>query len=97
VASFEDIDKARKLLGLQEFATLVDIKKAYRKNAFQYHPDKSVTENAQDGEIMKSLNQAYKLLLEYCSQYKYSFKEEDVDRAYPDDAYLKKYKWFEGI
>ena len=99
VAIFEEIDKARRLLGLQEFASVDGIKKAYRQKAFQYHPDKSGNVNAQGGETMKSLNRSYKLLLEYCSRYKYSFKEEDIGRAYPDDAYVKKWVhgWFEGI
>jgi len=99
MASFEEIDKARRLLGLEEFASLKEIKQAYRKKAFLYHPDKSGSENAKGEEMMKSLNQSYKLLTEYCSRYKYSFKEEDVDRAYPDDAYVRRYVygWFEGI
>jgi DnaJ-class molecular chaperone len=99
MASFEEIDKARRLFGLQEFASLEEIKQAYRKKAFLHHPDKSGNENAQDEEVMKSLNQSYELLLEYCSRYKYSFKEEDIGRAYPDDAYLRRYVygWFEGM
>jgi len=99
VASFEEVDKARKLLGLGEFAGLKEIKQAYRKKAFLYHPDKSGSENAHGGEMMKSLNQSYKLLMEFCSRYKYSFKEDDVDRAFPDDAYLRRYVygWFDGM
>src|SRR4030043_13062 len=99
MASFEEIDKARRLFGLQEFASLKEIKQAYREKAFLYHPDKSGNENAQGEEMMKSLNELYKLLMEYCSRYKYSFKEEDVDRVYPDDAYLRRYVygWVEGI
>jgi len=99
VASFEDIDKARRLLGLGEFASLKDIKRAYRKKAFVYHPDKSPGQNDQGEQMMKNINQAYKLLMEYCSRYEYSFKEENVSRAYPDDAYMRRYVhgWFEGI
>ena len=99
MASFEEIDKARKLLGLEQFASLKEIKQAYRKKAFLHHPDKSGGESTQDEEMMKSLNQSYKLLLEYCSRYKYSFKEEDIDRAFPDEAYVRRYVygWFEGM
>jgi hypothetical protein len=99
MASCEEIDKAGRLLVLGGFASLYEIKHAYRKKAFLYYPDKSSGENAQGEEMMKRLNQAYKLIMEYCSRYKYSFKEEDVDRAYPDDAYVRRYVygWFEGM
>ncbi|MBC8275622.1 MAG: J domain-containing protein, partial [Chloroflexi bacterium] len=72
MASFEEIDKARRLLGLEEFASLKEIKQAYRKKAFLYHRDKSGSENAQGEERMKVLNQSYKLLMEYCYRYKYA-------------------------
>lgn len=99
MANFEEIDKARRLLGLGEFASLKDIKRAYRKRAFLYHPDKSSSQSAEGEEMMKRLNRAYKLLREYVAQYKYSFTEEDVRRAYPDDDYLRRYVygWFEGM
>jgi DnaJ-class molecular chaperone len=99
VASFEDIDKARKLLGLEQFASLEEMKQAYRNKAFLYHPDMSGSENTKDDKMMKSLNQAHKLLMEYCSRYKYSFKEEDVDRTFSDEAYVRRYVygWFEGM
>jgi len=99
MANFEEIDKARRLLGLAEFASLKEIKQAYRKKAFLYHPDKSRSQDAEAEGVMKRLNQAYKLLREYVAQYKYCFTEQDVRRAYPDDDYLKRYVygWFEGI
>lgn len=100
MASFEEIDQARKLLGLGEFATLKEIKRAYREMAFHHHPDRSANEHGSgDEELMKKLNRAYKMLVDYTSRYKYSFKEEDVDRAYPDEEYLKRYVygWFDGI
>ena len=100
MANFEEIDEARRLLGLAEVATLREIKQAYRKKAFRHHPDTSSNEdNAQSEETMKRLNWAYKLLMEYCAHYKYSFTEEGVAGTYPYDEYLRKYYrvWFEGI
>jgi len=98
MAKFEEVDKARRLLGLGERATLKEVKQAYRQKAFQYHPD-SGGNGPQDEEIMKELNQAYKLLIDYCANYSYSFSEEDVARTYPYDEYLRKYYygWFDGI
>ena len=99
MANFEEINKARRLLGLEEAATLKETKQAYRRNSFRHHPDRSRVENSPDEEMMKQLNWAYKLLMEYCTHYKYSFREEDVARTYPHDEYLRKYYygWFEGI
>jgi len=97
MAKFEEIDSARKLLGLGDAASLKEIKQAYREMAFRHHPDTG--EEGQDEEMMKKLNWAYKLLMEYCAHYAYSFEEEAVARTYPYDEYIRKYYygWFDGI
>jgi DnaJ-class molecular chaperone len=97
VANFEEIDKARKLLGLGEHATLKQVKQAYRRMANEHHPDKAEN-RAQAEQMMKQINAAYKLLSDYCASFSYSFREEDVARAYPHDEYLRKFKhgWFDG-
>jgi DnaJ-class molecular chaperone len=100
MANFLEIDQARRLLGLGETATLKQIKQAYRRMAVLHHPDRSGGVNhSEPKEMMTKLNWAYKLLVDYCARYKYTFKEEDVARAYPYDEYLRKYYygWFEGI
>lgn len=99
MANFAEIDEARRLLGLGEVATLKGIKQAYRQKAFQYHPDKGGGDKKQGEETMKKLNWAYKLLTDYCTNYSYSFKEEDVARTYPHDEYIRRYYhgWFDGI
>jgi DnaJ-class molecular chaperone len=100
MANFSEIEEARKLLGLGEAATLKEIKTAYRKLAHRHHPDKrSSVDSEENEEAMKRLNWAYKLLMDYCNEYKYSFKEEDVARTYPHDEYLRtfKEKWYNSI
>ena len=67
MANFNEIDKARRLLELGEKATSKEIKSAYRKMAFRYHPDKHTSADSPEcEETMKRLNWAYKLLLQYC-------------------------------
>ena len=93
MANFNDIEEARKLLGLGEAATLKQIKTAYREMAHRYHPDKhndSIGENS--AETMKRINWAYKLLIDYCDNYKYSFREEDIAHTYPQEEYLRTFK-----
>jgi len=100
MADFEQIDEARRLLGLGEAATLKQVKQAYKRAAQRYHPDTCKDgDKAQCEEMMKKINAAYDLIMKYCSQYSYSFREEDVRRAYPYEEYLRKFHrgWFDGI
>ena len=99
MANFNEVEEARKLLHLGEEATLKEIKKAYRTLAHHYHPDKLEDDDSAESQIMKRLNLAYRLLLDYCNDYKYSFREEDVSRTYFYDEYIRTYKdrWFNSI
>ena len=100
MANFTEIDEARKVLGLSEAATLKEIKRAYRTLAHRHHPDKhSEATSEETEETMKRLNWAYKLLMDYCDNYKYSFREEDVARAYPEEEYMRNWRknWFNSI
>jgi len=49
------------LLEIPENATISEVKKAYRRKAFELHPDKNKSENAQDEFI--NLTQAYEYIL----------------------------------
>ncbi|MBU2635127.1 GvpL/GvpF family gas vesicle protein [Patescibacteria group bacterium] len=88
LGNFEIVNEARKLLGLEEEATLNEIQKVYHTLAHQYHPDKGG-----DKKKMKEINQAYTILKSYCQSsaelagkdfdpnQKYSFKKEDVENS----------------
>jgi curved DNA-binding protein CbpA len=39
MANFEEVDKAKRLLGLSEVASFREIRTAYRRLAHRYHPD----------------------------------------------------------
>ena len=95
MANFDEIEEARKLLGLGEAATLKEIKTAYRGMAQRHHPDKHGGAETGETEIMKRLNRAYKLLMDYCADYKYSFRQEDITRVYPEEEDYKRWheKW----
>jgi hypothetical protein len=74
---FENIDRARRLLGLGEEITRSEIKSAHRRLVFKYHPDKNPEGSPLDKEF-NELTQAYKLLLEYCQSDQCSLRKEDV-------------------
>jgi DnaJ-class molecular chaperone len=96
--NFNEIDAARRLLGLGEAVTLTEIKTAYRKLAHHHHPDKNDSINEKSNEMMKRLNRAYKVLMDYCNEYRYSFRQDDVARVYPEEDFKTwRDKWFNSI
>ena len=99
MANFTEIDEARKILGLSDAATLKEIKRAYRTLAHRHHPDKHSGAESSKDEVMKKLNWAYKLLIDYCDNYKYSFREDDIARTYPEEEYMRNWRknWFNSI
>ena len=73
------IDKARRLLGLEDIVTFKEIKDAYRKLSLRYHPDRCKDEKKKECEEMfKKITHANDILMAYCAGYKYSFKEKDT-------------------
>ena len=99
MANFNEIEEARKLLGLGEVATLKEIKSAYRHMAQRHHPDKHTDAESGEAKSMKRLNWAYKLLMDYCTDYKYSFQQEDVARTYPEEEHFRAWraKWSDSV
>ncbi len=103
MANFKHINEARKLLGLDETATLQEIKDAYRKLALRYHPDRCKGERKKEcEEKFKKINHAKDILVNYCAGYKYSFREKDVKKNAMDEefyAHLKRFYdgWWGGL
>jgi len=85
LSNFEEIDKARKLLGLPQQATLNEIKDAYRRIAKEYHPDKQKPGKTKEhSQKMTQINKAYKILMDHVEKYRFCFSEEEVKRNDPD-------------
>jgi len=81
--SFEEIDRARKRLCLNDLVTKDEIQKAYRNLALVYHPDRNPHTLDSDKEF-NEVNKANRLLLEYClsaeqggKRAPYSLREEE--------------------
>lgn len=90
---FAEIDAARKELGLDEYATLDELKRAYKELASQMHPDLN-NGSEQSEDRFKRITNAYNVLSDYCMRYRYSFKQETVKRVNMDPKlreYLKRY------
>jgi DnaJ-class molecular chaperone len=71
-----------KVLGVERDADPRRIKEAYRKNAFEYHPDRNKG-NAEALEKMKELNEAYAVLSDPAKRIRYdSLRQEYGSNAY---------------
>ena len=95
MADFTQIDAARKLLGLDEEASIEEIKEAFRNLSLQYHPDSCKEQDKKYCEEMfKKVNQAKDIILNYCANYRYSFKENDVKKNTMDKELYEHLKRF---
>lgn len=83
---WQEIEWARMRLGLEERATVKEIKKAYRRLSKKYHPDITEADGRKDQKTMREINRAYQLLLDYCNSYRYplvrNLKEEVDDEEW---------------
>ena len=95
MADFEQIDAARELLGLDEEAGIEEIKEAFRNLSFRYHPDRCKDKDKKYcEEMLKKINQAKDIILGYCANYRYSFKEKDVKKNTMDKELYEHLKRF---
>jgi len=95
MADFKEIDEARRILGLDEEASMEEIKEAYRKLCLKYHPDRCKGNDKKKCEAMiKKINHAKDIIMIYCAGSRFSFKEKDVKRNTMDKELYKHLKRF---
>ena len=83
----EEIEKALEILSLPKMISREDIKKQYRFLAKKNHPDKGG-----DAEKMEQLNYAYRLLMKYIEEFRYTFDEEEISKQFPGADYAQRFK-----
>ncbi len=76
--SFEQLMKAKTLLGLHDKATLSEIKLRYKNLMKQWHPDKHKDNVDEATQMSARINAAYETVMEYISSYEYRFDEEFI-------------------
>jgi DnaJ-class molecular chaperone len=86
---FEIISDAREILELPESATLQQIKKNYKHLIKKWHPDKNLSNQRIAEDKTKKIIQAYKVIAQYCDDYKFSFTRQEVEKYLSDQE-----KWF---
>lgn len=98
MADFKDIDEARKLLGLNEEATMEEIKEAFRGLAVKYHPDKHKGKDKKHyEELFKRISHAKDIIISYCANYRFSFKDKEVKKNTMDrEEYFHLKRFYDG-
>jgi DnaJ-class molecular chaperone len=83
----EEIDNALDILVLPKLISKADIKKQYHFFAKKYHPDLGG-----DAEKMEQINYAYKLLMKYIEEFRYTFDENEVNKQFPGADYAQRFR-----
>lgn len=83
----EEIEKALNILSLPKLISKEDIKTQYRYLAKKNHPD-----IGGDVAKMEQLNYAYKLLMKYIEEFRYTFDEEEVSKQFPGADHARRFK-----
>lgn len=80
--AFADLQEALRVLGLGERATIREIKVRHRELVKRHHPDTGATD---DPEMIRKVNAAYNILLDYVSNYRFSFAEDEFYEQNPEE------------
>ncbi|MDW7771592.1 MAG: J domain-containing protein [Desulfobulbaceae bacterium] len=88
---WQAIDKARKVLGLGERATLGEIKRAYYRLCKQYHPDAAGRDSSDDEKMMYRLTEAYDLLMRYCEEYRFPLQPGEANIYDAEDWWMDRF------
>ena len=87
LSPIEEIDKALDILSLPKLITRTDIKKQYHFLAKKKHPDLGG-----DPVEMEQINYAYKLLMKYIEEFRYTFDENEVNKQFPGVDYVQRFR-----
>jgi DnaJ-class molecular chaperone len=92
MGKYEEITKARQVLGLDDFITLKEIKNKYRELLKEWHPDLHKKHKAVRKEKTIEIINAYKTIVDYCEQYRFSFSKKEVEKYMsPEEQWVKQF------
>ena len=83
----EEIENALEILELPKLISKEDIKKQYHFFAKKYHPDLGG-----ESEKMEQINYAYKLLMKYIEEFRYTFDEEEISKQFPGASHAQRFR-----
>ncbi|QEM67600.1 J domain-containing protein [Geobacter sp. FeAm09] len=95
--TYADLKTALHLFGLGQRASLREIKARHRALVKRHHPD---TGQESDPEAIRQVNAAYRVLLEYVAEYRFSFSEAEFYEQNPEERLWRQFKtdplWGDG-
>lgn len=83
----DNLGDALEILALPILIKKEDIKRQYHFMAKKYHPDQGG-----DSEQMEQINRAYKLLMKYVEEFRYSFDQDEISRQFSGVDYVNRFK-----
>ena len=86
--TYRELKLALEIFGLGERVTLREIKSRHRELVKLHHPDAG---NADHPEQIRKVNAAYQVLLDYVSQYSFSFSEEEFYEQNPEEGMRRQF------
>jgi hypothetical protein len=89
--TYDDLKAALHLFGLHEndLLTIRRIKERHRTLVKEHHPD----HGAADPEMIRRLNEAHRLLMDYLQNYRFSFSQEEFYRQNPEEHLKRQFSW----
>lgn len=82
--TYADLQGALRVFGLGERATMKDIKIRHRELVKRHHPDARGTA---EPEVIRQINAAYRILLDYVTEYRFSFAENEFYEQNPEERF----------
>ena len=80
----QKIEESLEILDLPKLITKEDIKNQYHFLAKKYHPD-----IGGDLQKMEHINEAYRTLMKYIEEFRYTFDSEEISKQFPEVDYVK--------
>lgn len=81
--SYNEIIKAKEILGLSDYVTRERIRKSYLELVKKFHPDKGISDSGTETKI-REITKAYKIIEDYINNYEYAFTKEAIARYNPE-------------
>ncbi|MCD6527057.1 MAG: DnaJ domain-containing protein [Desulfuromonas sp.] len=87
--NYKELEAALTVFDITEHASLKEIKARHKALVRKYHPDTG----CKDNDKIRLINEAYRLLIDYCSQYRFSFNRKEFLQQYPEERLREQFAY----